>query len=542
VPPEPVNAIWRAYEQQRGSAPQLYTWHDGGYRAHSWDDWRRAAERAAVGLQRLGAAPGARVAAVLTNTFEVCAAVLGTWLTGATLLSLPTLRRGQDARDYPAQLRRLCRDAGARLLLLEERFLELAGVEDLGVSTVGFGALAADGVLVPEPPDDDEVAFVQYSSGSVSDPKGCMLSLSAISAQERMLERRLGLERGDHCAMWLPLSHDMGLFGCLLLSWTSGVSLTLGTPERFLRKPRTWMEDLAAFDATIGVAPNFALALAARRQSTRAPAPCPRLRTLVLGGERIEWSTLCDAEARLGLDMRAMTPAYGLAEATLAVAMKPQGRPPAVTAVDAAALRAGELVERRVGEPGTLAMVSCGPPMDDVRVRIDGGQALGRICVRSPALSAGYLEDHAQTRRRVVTGELASEDIGFLRDGELHVLGRLDDVIVVGGRNVYARDVELAVSDCDGVRPGCATLVELPAGELAQLVMVCEAAGGAGNLARVADALAAKAFDGVGVRVGECVFLRPGALPKTPSGKIQRFRCRALVEDGSDAVLERVAL
>jgi acyl-CoA synthetase (AMP-forming)/AMP-acid ligase II len=542
--PGAANAIWQAYETARAPTAQLYTWQEGvGYQPHTWDEWRRAAERSAVGLRALGARPGVRVAAVLTNAFEVCAAVLGTWLTGATLLSLPTLRRGQSPSDYLAQLRRLCRQADAQLLLLEERFLGMVGAEDLGTPTAGFAALPRDGALAPEPPGDEEIAFVQYSSGSVSDPKGCMLTLGAISAQERMLERRLGLDsERDVCAMWLPLSHDMGLFGCLLLSWTTGTRLAVGTPERFLRKPLTWMEDLAAFDATIAVAPNFALALTARRARTRAPTEPVYLETLVLGGERIEWSTLLDAHRTLGFDLRAMTPAYGLAEATLAVTMKRRGAPPTVRGVDTEALRAGALLERGADERGALAMVGCGPPMDGVRVRIDGGEAVGRICVASPALTVGYLADKRETRRHIVGGELRTEDLGFVVDGELHVVGRVDDVMLVGGRNIHARDVELAVSDCDGVRTGCATLVDVAAEGSPQLVMVCEPLAGATDLAHLAGALASLTFEAVGVRVEECVFVRQGVLPKTPSGKIQRFRCRRLVESGHDAVLERVAL
>ena len=536
----PRNAIWEAYETARDRTPQLYTWQEGRYQPHTWDEWRRAAERSALGLQRLGIRPGAQVAAVLTNTFEVTAAVLGAWLAGAALLSLPTLRRGQDAEDYVAQLRRLCRRTGAELLLLEERFLELVGAEDLGAPTCGFAALPAEGPLIAAPVGDEEIAFVQYSSGSVSDPKGCMLTLSAISAQERMLQERLRITRRDRCAMWLPLSHDMGLFGCLLMSWTTGIPLALGTPERFLRKPQTWMEDLAAFDATIGVAPNFALALATRRAGGR---PCPRmiLKTLVLGGERIEWSTLREAQAVLGLDFNAMTPAYGLAEATLSVTMKQPGTAPTARGADRDALRAGTLIERGLEEPGTLAMVSCGVPMDGVAVNIAGDGEIGRICVRSPALTAGYLGDAEQTARSVSDGVLITEDLGYLLAGELYVLGRADDVLIVGGRNVHTRDIELAANACKGVRSGCTTLVDLPGGAQPRLVMVCEPST-AGGLTRLADALASTTFAAAGVRIDECVFLRPGVLPKTPSGKIQRFRCRALLEDRGEAILERVAL
>jgi acyl-CoA synthetase (AMP-forming)/AMP-acid ligase II len=560
------NVIWEAYETARDDAPQLHAWNGSGFDAYTWDDWRRGAERAAVGLQALGIAPGERVGAVLTNTFEVCAAVLGTWLAGAPLLSFPALRRGQDAADYLAQLQRLCRQTDVRLLLLEERFLELLGAEELGVKTVGFAALPRAGALRAQPLGDEDIAFVQYSSGSVSDPKGCMLTLGAISAQERMLQERLGMDRSGGGAMWLPLSHDMGLFGCVLMSWTTGMYMALTPPERFLRKPRTWLEDMIAFDATIACAPNFALALAARWARTHPPAGRIRLDTIVLGGERIEWSTLCDIEQALGpygLDIAAMVPAYGLAEATLAVSMKRRGAAPVVRSFDTQALNDGELVEvaleagkrgseSQAGNRGSIesgseaqrisTMVSCGPPVQGVRVRIDGGSAVGRICLSSPALCSGYLGDSEQTRRQIVDGEFRTADLGFMCDGELYVVGRMDDVILVGGRNVHTRDVELAVNACEGVRPGCATLVDLPGEALPQLVMVCEARADSADLPHVADGLASKTFDAAGVRINECVFVRPGALPKTPSGKIQRYRCRALVEGGSDAVLERVAL
>jgi acyl-CoA synthetase (AMP-forming)/AMP-acid ligase II len=546
-------SIWEAYETTRDGVPQLYSWQGSGYVSYTWDDWRRGAQRAAVGLRALGVEPGSRVAAVLTNSFDVCAAVLGTWLAGATLLSLPALRRGQEVPDYLAQLRRLCRQGEAQLLLLEERFLELLDSDlgeagTFGVPTVGFAALGRDGPAVAEPPAEDQIAFVQYSSGSVSDPKGCMLSMGAICAQERMLQERLGIDGHNRGAMWLPLSHDMGLFGCILLGWTTGMRVAISPPERFLRKPQTWMEDLLAFDSNIAAAPNFALALAARWVHARPPKGRPmRFETIVLGAERIEWSTLREADAALGpygLNLLSMTPAYGLAEATLAVTVKHPGEPPHVRGVDTEALQAGELIERPLpaDTPDVTAMVSCGSPVEGVHVRIEGDSSIGRICVKSPALTAGYLGDRAQTERQIVDGELRTEDFGFLLDGELYVIGRLDDVIPIGGRNVHTRDVELALNGCEGVRAGCATLIDLPGGALPQLVMVCEAKADAGSLPLLADGLASKAFDAAGVRIDECVFVRPGALPKTPSGKIQRYRCRTLVQQGNEAVLERVAL
>jgi fatty-acyl-CoA synthase len=389
-------------------------------------------------------------------------------------------------------------------------------------------------------------AFVQYSSGSTSDPKGCVLTMGAIGAQERMLARRLEVDGDSRGVMWLPLSHDMGLFGCVMLSWSYGMRLTLGTPERFLRKPHTWMEDCVDFGATISVSPNFGLGLAARRARTRPPNGRFPLRTLVLGGERIEWSTLAEAVEVLGphgVEMHSLTPAYGLAEATLAVTMKRMGERPTAVHVDADAAYRGELIVRPDEGDGTLAMVSCGPPMDGVSVQTRGDSGLGRICIRSEALASRYLDAPGETRRRFRRdGELVTEDIGFMLDGELYVLGRTDDAIPIGGRNVFARDVELALGDC-GARQGCATLVDLPDGDTLRLVLMAEPPPDAEDLGALADAMAKAAFDSAGVRADECVLLQPGSLPKTPSGKIQRFRCRALLNgEGDGAVLERVAL
>jgi acyl-CoA synthetase (AMP-forming)/AMP-acid ligase II len=541
-----ANPVWQAHESARRSGVHLHCWDGGSYQEHTWDDWRTGAERAAVGLRQLGVESGVRVAAVLTNTFDVCTALVGTWLAGGTLLSLPGMRRGQPIDDYVAQLRRLCNQFDAHVLLLEGRFLEFLDDQDLGAPAVAFDALPADGRFESTPADGEDIAFVQFSSGSTSDPKGCMLSMRAIGEQERMIAQRLRVDETSQGVSWLPMSHDMGLFGCVLLSWTTGMRLVLGPPERFLRTPQTWMEDCARFQATVTVAPNFGLALATRRARTRAPSAAFPLRSLVLGGERIEWPTLVEAHEVLGpygVTMDTLTPGYGLAEATLAATMKEYDATPHATIIDSAAAQAGELVTRAVGGPGSRELVTCGPPMVGASVRIAGETAIGRICIRSTALAEGYLDDPTATSRPFVDGELLTEDLGCVHEGQVHVLGRVDDVIAMGGRNVHARDVEVAVGGVEGVRAGCLTLIDLDDAGGRRLVLVAEPApDGQRELRAVSRDLGRTCYQAAAVRIDECVFLHPGTLPKTPSGKIQRFRCRAIVEANADAVLERVAL
>lgn len=530
-------------ELDRGQRPHLHCWADGSYRPVTWDEWRRSSERSAAGLQALGVQPGDRVAAVLTNTFEVCSAILGAWLAGATLMSLPTPRRGMKPNEYVEQLHDLCDAAGGvRVVLLEEKFTALVDPDSFGAPIASFASLDRDITPNLHPLADDAPAFVQYSSGSTSQPKGIMLSMRAIGQQELMLAERLHVDSDSQGLMWLPLSHDMGLFGCLLLSWVAGMRLAVGPPERFLQRPQTWLDDAHELGATITVSPNFGLALATRKARLSPPkGRCP-LQSLVLGGERIELSTIEAAHEVLGpfgFTRDTLTPAYGLAEGTLAVTMKHHGQTPRSVWIDRERAYRGELALADAQADGAAAMVSCGPPMRGVSVRTDDGD-LGRIRLSSTSLADGYLNAPRRTAEAFVDGEFKTEDLGFTHDGELFVLGRTDDVLVIAGRNIHARDIEREIEQHDGVRPGCSALIDARVDGDSRVVLVAEPSGSGAALDQLADDMAQTAFTAGGLRVAECVFIRPGQLPKTPSGKIQRFRCRALLDGDDDAVLERV--
>jgi fatty-acyl-CoA synthase len=536
------NLIWQAFDRPGDDRPQLHCWEGGHYRAMTWDGWRRGAERATAGLQALGIRPGSRVAAVLTNAGPVCQSIPGVWLAGATLLSLPTLRRGMTAEEYTQQLKKLCVAANVQLMLLEDRFMGMLDPESFGIPLASFSSLDRDVTVKLAPLDDDAPAFVQYSSGSTSDPKGVVLSMRAIARQEAMLAEGLSLDRDSQGVVWLPLSHDMGLFGCLLLSWATGAKLALGTPERFLRRPKTWFDDAADFGATIVVAPNFGLALASR--TARATPPkggCP-LETFVLGGERIELETLEAAHEVLGpygVALETLTPAYGLAEGTLGVTMKPHLEVPRTAWIDREKAYGGELSLADPNQLGSTAVVSCGPQMRDVVVGIDD-EPIGRIHFSSGSLADGYLDDPTATAASFHDGRFQTEDLGFVYEGELYVLGRTDDVIVFAGRNVHARDVERQIEALDGVRSGCAALVDdRRDGEPRIALLVEPARSEIPDLRTLADEAVSIAFHSAGLSVAECVLVQPGRLPKTPSGKIQRFRCRTLIGDDG-AVLERV--
>src|SRR6185312_14046107 len=257
-----------------------------------------------------------------------------------------------------------------------------------------------------------------------------------------------------------------------------------------------------------------------------------RLRSLVIGAERIEPRVLDDALAAFGpsgLVPHALRPAYGLAEATLAVTATPADAPPRVRAVDSTALADGELREAHADDPGATSLVSLGPPCDGVALRFPQADGVSELHIRTPSMFSGYYAEPTRTRERLSNGELATRDLGFLHDGELYLVGRTDDMLSVGGRNVCTSEIEAAVGAIEGVRHGCCTIVDLPGGDVPRLALLVELRDGHGDFDAIAAAAMRTATAKAGVRLSECVFLEKGTLPKTPTGKIQRFRCRDLL-------------
>jgi acyl-CoA synthetase (AMP-forming)/AMP-acid ligase II len=522
----------------------LRCWDGDRFVDTPWDDLLAGAQRAAVGLRRIGVGPGVPVASVLTNSADVARGVLGVWLAGGAVASLPVPARAMGLDEYADQLTALCEHVGSPVLLLERRLIDVLREPIAGrVELRAWESLAASGRLDASPPADDELAFVQYSYGSTSAPKGCALTAGAIGNQIATIADMLAAVPGDDVvAGWLPLSHDMGAFGCLMFAWACDLGLVLSSPERFVRDPRTWFGDCADHGATLSVGPPSALHAAVRAQRTQALSNPLRLRACVIGAERIAWPVIEAATATLapyGLTARTWVPAYGMAEATLAVTSVGLTDVPSRLAIDGVALGAGEIVLAD-DETGT-EVVSAGRPCAGVEVRMADPRRLSEIHVRSTSLASGYFGDPRATAERFVDGELATGDLGFMRDGELYVVGRSDDVLSVAGRKVYAREIEAAVDLLEAVRRGCSTIVDL-GGEERGLVLLLELEDESADCRGLAAEASRTAKAKAGVLLDECVFLPRGALPKTPSGKIQRFRCRhLLVSDGLEP-LARIEL
>ncbi|MEV6839437.1 AMP-binding protein [Streptomyces sp. NPDC051133] len=523
----------------------LHEWTGDEFEHTPWRDVVRDAHGMATELRTLGVGPGTRVAAILTNTPDAVRGLLAIWLAGGAVASLPLPTRGQSQEAYGEQLVALSARLDPTLLLVDDWLTAMVPAEvgkELPVR--GWAALRGGGRIEPSPPGRNDVAFIQYSSGSTSTPKGCALTTRAIEQQlEIILHLTGGRPGADTVASWLPLSHDMGMFGCLLYSWAYDFDFVLSSPDRFGMAPRTWFRDMSEYGATMTAGTSTAVYLAARAQGRGTLPKELKLRAAVIGAERVDWDTLAAATEKFrpfGLSDTAFQPAYGMAEATLAVTGKPWAQAPKALRFDGPALVEGSVVEVEPDHPKAVRLVSNGVTLPGVSVRAGSGGGISEIQVSSPSLAEGYYGDPGRTAARFQDGWLHTGDLGFVRDDELYVLGRVDDMLSVGGRKVYAAEIESAVDSLKNVRKGCAAVVDAGDSGISRLVLMVEPQGNPKDFRPIAEEAASLALEKAGVALAECLFLARGVLPKTPSGKIQRFRCRALLDDGRLAPVARV--
>jgi acyl-CoA synthetase (AMP-forming)/AMP-acid ligase II len=493
-----------------------------------WGASERAARWMAANL-----GTGGTVAMALTNTRACVTALFGAWRAGCTVASLPLPARGMSAQVYVDQLNRFCAAAGVHTLMLDDAHVPLLEDAPLAVPLRTFGEVLSGG---PPASFDGEAALVQFTSGSVGAPKGIHLTLDAVGAHVLAIVAVLDPGVGDGCCSWLPLSHDMGLIGQLLAPLAGGAPrfghhcLTLMKPETFMANPRSWLRTCSQVGATITVAPNFALELAIRTSARVGALDLSRLRSIIVGSEAVHADTLvrfADAFAPVGFHPRALSPAYGLAEATLAVTMVRPAEPWRSIA---------RPVDDPAAEVGARPLVSTGRPLDGIDVRVTAPEgAAGPIEFRSPSLLSRYI---GAELRLTDDGYFRTGDIGVMDGGELFVMGRGDEVIVVAGRNLYPADIETTVQH-EAIRPGCIAAVAARDGGLAIVVEPKASSMSEADLAIACGKIRTAVANQTGCAPATVAFVPRGSLPKTPSGKLRRVAIsRSLATD--DGLLARV--
>lgn len=402
----------------------------------------------------------------------------------------------------------------------------------------------------------DSLAFLQYTSGSTTAPRGVMVSHGNLTHNLRAIQKRLETSAKSHAVIWLPPYHDMGLIGGILEPGFSGTSATLMSPLAFLQRPVRWLRAITRFQATASCSPNFAYDLCVRKVTPeqRATLNLRSWEVAFNGAEPINATTLkrfTEYFEPCGFRPETFCPCYGLAEATLMVS---GGLAEARPVTHSFRMSAGEkhrAVTDTAGRKGTLTLVGCGHTLEnqdiaivdpDSRVRCLP-RTVGEIWVSGPSVARGYWHQTAETNhafhaRIADTGEgpfLRTGDLGFLADGELFVTGRLKELIIVDGMNHYPQDIERTVTQCHpSVTPGgCAAFSINPAGE-EQLVVVTEVRRQSGpDIEEITRAVRRAVADHHDLHVHDLVFLETGHVPKTPSGKIQRYICKAAYLNGT---------
>ncbi|WP_084693323.1 AMP-binding protein [Actinomadura atramentaria] len=488
--------------------------------------------RAGAAMGRLRAASGGRPAAVaLTNT-RACATVLvGAIAAGLPLVSVPLPPRGSDLEWYAGFVQRICAASGATTLLVDGALLPSLP------PLPGVTALSHDDALAMRGRSDaDPAAFTltQFTSGSTADPKGIVLPGAMVRANLLALMEWLEPVPGDGTCTWLPLSHDMGLIGMFLGSLTAvgrglvhDFDLVVMTPQGFLRNPTGWLTACAEFGSTFTAAPNYAFDMAARK---RGSVPdLGRLRTCIVGAEPIRPGSLerfAELFADKGFRPTTFSPAYGMAEAVLAVTGTAQGD----------RWRAAELASIPGGaafaDAGGHRVVSSGRPLPGYEVRVDG-DGVGEILVRGPSVAERYADGAPIPD---ADGWFRTRDLGAVHGGELYVIGRTDDVFQVAGRNIYAIDVEAYAAEVAGIRDG--RVVAVPEGGELTIVAECEpGVTGQDDVRRLVQELSGRIVTRVGVSPKRVLLARRGALPLTASGKIRRRPLVAALESSRLTIL-----
>ena len=485
--------------------------------------WDRAAAVAA-GLRERQIVPGDRVALMLRTEEPFFVSFFGALLAGAVPVPMYPPHRADQIEDYVRRQLAILTNAEARVLVTfgeAERVGRLlrSGAGSLAaITTVAQLAAAGDRSRVVDVRPRD-MALIQYTSGSTGDPKGVVLSHQNLLANIRAFGDALAIGPDDVGVSWLPLYHDMGLIGAWLGALYFGIPITILSPLAFLARPARWLWALHAHRGTISPAPNFAFELCVKRitDDEIRGLDLSAWRLALNGSEPVSPETMTRFTQRFepyGFRPGAMCPTYGLAESSVGLTVSPPQRGPRVEGHS----------------------VSCGRPLPGHGVRIvdDAGKVVderveGRIEFRGPSVTSGYFRNPAATRTAFHEGWCDSGDLGFWADGELFVTGRRKDIIIKAGRNLHPHQVEELVGAVPGIRKGCVAVFSVPDPDLGteRLVIVAESRQTAAmTLQRLRTDIVERVIAALGIPPDVVAIHRPGAVLKTPSGKIRRSAMR----------------
>jgi fatty-acyl-CoA synthase len=521
-------------------------------RAYSFAELRADALAAAYRLIAKGVGPGDRIALIAETVPEFAALFFGAIYAGAWPVPLPLPTSFGGRESYIDQLAVQLKSCDPKFLFYPVDLAGMAGAAaaEAGVKGLDWQSFAKARSPIAELPKAkaDDVAYLQYSSGSTRFPHGVVITHRALLTNLAAHSHGMEVVEGDRCVSWLPWYHDMGLVGCLLSPVANQVSADYLKTEDFARRPLAWLDLISRNKGTtLSYSPTFGYDICARRIGSQSKVAerfdLSRWRIVGNGADMIRpdvMQAFVDAFADAGFNAKNFLPSYGLAEATLAVSIMPPGEGIVVELVEETLLAGGGEAER--DRPQRYrAIVNCGKPARDMKIEIrdeEGAQlpdrAIGKVYCHGPSVMVGYFRDEESTAACLdADGWLDTGDMGYLSDGYLYIVGRAKDMIIINGKNHWPQDIEWAVEQLPGFKAGdiAAFSITTPGGEETPAVLVQCRTSDASERERLRDEIRERVRTITGVN---CVIelVPPRTLPRTSSGKLSRAKARSLYLSG----------
>lgn len=532
---------------------------DGSERVVPFPELWRVAVQRAWRLRELGLNKGDRVAIILPEPDAFVLAFLGALTAGVVPVPMfPPLTLAK-MEAYGETVRHILEASGAKALITVPALKAMLETHLSAAVSGGMRILLDNDLEGPlpdrlEPPcrvELDDLAFLQFTSGSTRKPKGVMVSHRNLSANAHaIMFDGLRATPQDRGVSWLPLFHDMGLIGFVIAPLYALVQVMFLPTMNFIRRPSVWLDAIHRFRGTITFGPNFAFALATRavKDAQLGEWDLSCLKAVGCGAEPIQPDVVrafVDRFSACGLKAEAMLPCYGLAEATLAVSFIRLDEQIKCDRVDANAMKRGQAMPVHNGAP-SLSLVSCGRPFPGHELAIvddEGGRLperrVGHVLLRGPSVTAGYFSDEAASAEAFRDGWLCTGDLGYLAGGELYLCGRAKDLIIVNGKNYYPQDIERIASEVHGIRQDqCVAFARPGKDGSEECVIVAEAIKGDNDIEVISSAMKARVRHELGISVAEVVLIKRNTMPKTSSGKVRRRDARARLESATLELLE----
>jgi len=555
-----ARTVDRALASRAEEAPDRVTIYltedDGSEQEITYSQLFRGASQIATGLAARGISRGDTVALMLPTGFDFLRSFQGILLLGAVAVPIYPPVRLDRLAEYAERQGAILRSAGVRILITVGRAKVIAEVLKSLVPSlnevVTGDDLASDprsrAHMGPQSKPED-AAFIQYTSGSTGSPKGVLLTHENLMANIRAIGLGLEARPMEVGVSWLPLYHDMGLIGSWLFPMASAYPLALRSPLSFLSRPERWLHDIHRRRGTLSAAPNFAYELCVRRirDEDIEGIDLSSWKCALNGAEPVRPETIDRFVARFGkygFRRETMMPVFGLAECSVGLSVPPVQRGPKFDRVDRASFERGRATRADAGDAQAVVFVSVGRALPDHEIKIvdDEGspvpeRQVGRLLFRGPSMTQGYYRNEEATSRiRCADGFLDSGDLAYIGEGELYITGRLKDLIIRGGRNLVASEIEEAASEVPGVRKGCVAAFGVPdsRGGTEQVVIVAETrARDAGERDAIEGAILERVAQAIGAPPDIVRLVGPGGVPKTSSGKIRRSDTKALYLSGA---------